>query len=205
MREDTRDLLERFRAGDRAAYEVLVRRYDGSLASFVAARLDPRRSGPIAVDDIVQETQLEALRSLGRFEYRRPLAFFLWLCGIARHRMQEHARQGRRAPASVSLSESAPRDDDHADELVCFLEAGGADPAEQAEQAEAVQMLALALEEIGERRRSAIILRHAEGLDNDACARRLGTSPGAFRVLLCRATEDLRDALRRAGARRPGI
>src|SRR5574341_413053 len=98
MRPRTDDLLDRFRAGDRVAYETLWKRYHQPLREFIRHHLPSQPSLDLAVDDLLQDTHVEALRCLASFTYRRELAFFFWLCGIARRLIANRRRKlGRRA------------------------------------------------------------------------------------------------------------
>src|SRR5260370_31701720 len=62
-------LLSRMRAGDEAAFETLLSRYDGSLRR--VARSFVRTS--TAVPEVVQETWLGVVNGLSRFEGRSSL------------------------------------------------------------------------------------------------------------------------------------
>src|SRR3989442_15381827 len=109
MDEPTVDLLDRFRAGDRAAYDVLWKRYRQPLLRFIRHHGDAAFFEQVGADDLLQETHLEALRGLDRFEYRRELAFFFWLCGIARILIANHCRRLQRRPALVRRIAGGPR------------------------------------------------------------------------------------------------
>jgi RNA polymerase sigma-70 factor (ECF subfamily) len=179
----TDDLLERFRAGDPGAYATLWRRYLAPLRSFLRHLSADRGAPELGLDDLLQDVHVEALRSLAGFVYRRELAFFFWLCGIARRLVAgRRRRSGRRArlappPSSVELLARGRR----ADEELALREH--------------LDLLALALEELDPRRREAILLRYVDELGTDEAAAVLGTSPGAFRVLLARGLADLRRQL----------
>src|SRR5947209_18403413 len=74
------DLVERTVRGDAEAFELLVHRYYRPVGAFLLKRVG--RSD--VVEDLVQETFLEAFRALR--EGRRPDHFSSWLFGIARNR-----------------------------------------------------------------------------------------------------------------------
>ena len=78
------DLVRQARAGDRAAFRLLVERHWAS-ARTRAARLCAR---PDDVDDVVQEAFLQAFVALDRL--RDPDRFGAWLAGIVRN---VHVRQ----------------------------------------------------------------------------------------------------------------
>src|SRR5213080_2671874 len=98
---ETRRLLTQAQAGDRAAFERLFARHQKELHQVVALRLDRRLRARVDADDVVQETQLEALRRFEDFLQRRPMPFRLWLRKTAQQRLQllrrQHLRAERRA------------------------------------------------------------------------------------------------------------
>jgi DNA-directed RNA polymerase specialized sigma24 family protein len=63
-------LVERARAGDRGAFDELVRSYEARLRAAVARWLGAGRETAEA-DEVVQETFVLALEAIGRFEWKR--------------------------------------------------------------------------------------------------------------------------------------
>src|SRR5262245_3059264 len=84
---ETRQLLERVRAGDRLAFEQLFARHRPYLCQLVALRLDPQLRPRIDPSDVVQETQLEAFRRLADFLERQPMPLRVWLRRTALERL----------------------------------------------------------------------------------------------------------------------
>ncbi|MEM7249088.1 MAG: sigma-70 family RNA polymerase sigma factor [Acidobacteriota bacterium] len=195
--EHTPDLLARHEAGDVAAYETLIERYQPALERFVRSHSDATFRDRVPVDDLVQEVHVVALERLPSFEYRRDLSFFFWLCGIARNRIRMHARRLSRRPPPISLNQPRKAGASTADELIEVLAAPGNSPSAELRAREDLHAVALALTQLPERRRDAIVLRHVEGRDPEEAAELLGISPGAFRVLTSRALVQLRAELDR--------
>ncbi len=193
MRDEATDvLLERIRGGESRAYEVLFLRYEAPLRAFVHRRASPALRTRLDIDDLVQEIHLRALRSLEGFTWRRELSFYFWLCTIARHLIANHYRGLSRKPPPLRLSGHGLG---HSGELLGLIRDEGPGPVSLAEQNEALEVLALAITDLSPRRRTALMLRHVEGRSNAEAAAALGISDGAFRVLLSRATSDLRTGL----------
>jgi RNA polymerase sigma factor (sigma-70 family) len=189
----TDDLLDRFRAGDAAAYEVLWRRYHRPLRDFLRHHVFPGGGFDVTVDDLLQDTHLEALRGLSSFVYRRELAFFFWLCGIARRLLAGRLRrQGRRARLLPSARFAGAPSSVELLGRVRQASAAGADPHAALRLREHLDLLALGLDQLAGRRREAILLRYIEELGAEEAAARMGMTPGAFRVLLARALAELR-------------
>lgn len=101
-------LVDRCLGGDREAFGLIVERYQGLVCALAYnACGDIGRS-----EDLAQETFLAAWRSLKNLKDRDRLRH--WLCGIARHIIQESHRRATRDPmtASAPLEESVADDGD---------------------------------------------------------------------------------------------
>ncbi|MFE9396579.1 sigma-70 family RNA polymerase sigma factor [Streptomyces flavidovirens] len=99
--------VEAARAGDRQAMEDLVAAEMPIVYNIVGRALD----GHPDVDDIVQETMLRLVRSLG--ELRDPARFRSWLVAIAMRCIRDRARARQAAPLlSVLADEREPADTD---------------------------------------------------------------------------------------------
>jgi RNA polymerase sigma factor (sigma-70 family) len=106
--------LESARQGDRAAFEPLLAPYQGVLKALFVRELGPGLHGRIEVDDLLQETLLQAFQSLRQFQGSDREAFSSWLFAIARHVLLRQARrlraQKRDAKREVPLDRgAAPR------------------------------------------------------------------------------------------------
>ena len=100
----TRDalLIERFRAGDRAAFEELVRRYQRPVFSLALRYL---RSDADA-KDLVQRTFVKAYGALAGF--RAEASFRTWLYRIAINLCLNHLRDRRREEVRSELGDALP-------------------------------------------------------------------------------------------------
>lgn len=195
MAEPTVQLLQRFRAGDEGACAELFERYRPELAQFIRGHMDAGLRRLVSDEDVLQETHLEALRSLESFTYRRELSFYFWLCGIARHRIHHHCRRLGRQPPPLSLSQRAGRATASSEDLLGSLQSASPGPVEQAELRENLDLLAVALESLPATQREAVLLRYVEGHDNAEASALAGIAPGAFRVRLTRGLLRLREEL----------
>ncbi|WP_437957513.1 RNA polymerase sigma factor [Sorangium sp. So ce119] len=92
-------LLDRFLAGDRAAFDELVLRHRDSLRRLVRRYV---RSEDDA-EDVTQRALLRALEKLGTF--RRESTFRTWIHRIAVHLALNHLRGQRSAAPGVELDE----------------------------------------------------------------------------------------------------
>src|SRR5216683_1209305 len=99
--EETLELLDGVRRGERAAVDRLLARHRDDVRSFVEARLDPRVAARIDPSDVVQEAQLEVVRRMDDFLRRRPMPFRLWVRKTAYERLlnlrRDHRQRARRS------------------------------------------------------------------------------------------------------------
>jgi len=92
----TEELLARAQAGGRAAFEELYRRYTPPVARRIAHLLGPRHAS--SVHDLVQETFVQAYRSLGQVRGGEGGSFAGWVLRIATNLARGHYRRLSRRP-----------------------------------------------------------------------------------------------------------
>ena len=170
--------MERSRAGDRAAFEELVRRHaDGLYAvvlRFVADADD--------AEEVTQEAFLRAWRSIGSFEGRSQ--FFTWLYRIG---INEAKRCFERQPTARAVDSI---EDSPIEEAPDWSEA----PEFRAEQSDLRRVLEDAVRALPPDYRGPLILRDVEGLSTQEAAEVMELGEAAFKSRLHRA----RLAVRRA-------
>jgi RNA polymerase sigma-70 factor (ECF subfamily) len=99
---DERDLVSRMQRGDQQAFNEFFDTFAPRLSSFAVRRsaLDP-----VAIEDVVQMTMINAIRNLD--SYRGGAALFTWLCKICRNQLADVRRTAARRPATQSLDDPA--------------------------------------------------------------------------------------------------
>lgn len=112
----TADLLARARQGDPEALNDLFARYLPALRRWARGRLPSWTRDLRDTDDLVQETLLQTLRQLDRFEPRHEGALQAYLRQALVNRVRDEVRRVTRKPAGAAL------DDDHVDPAVSPLE-----------------------------------------------------------------------------------
>ncbi len=161
---DDRVLVEAAQAGDVDAFEMLVRRHQGTVYR-VALRL---LHSAADAEDVTQDTFVRAWRSLGRF--RGDSAVATWLYRIVTRRCLDLLAT-RRPQAAL--------DDDQLD--------AGADPAARAEQRERLDAVARQIAGLPPDQRAALVLREFEGLSYEQAAAVLDTTVPAVKGRIHRA------------------
>jgi len=169
------DLVRAYRGGDQRAATSLVSRHAAALARFLAgAGAD---SGDL--DDLVQETLIRAFRALEG--WRGEAAFRSWLLSIASNLLKDQFRR-RKGTQLVALED-------------CDV-AGGEDPGAVLDAREAEQRLQAGLSQLPRLQREVFLLRAQQGLDYEAIARALDSTPGAARVHYHHAVKRLKELVR---------
>lgn len=190
--DDDQTLLVRLRAGDRAAFAVLVRQHHGRLLRLAGIFCAVRATA----EEVVQEVWLAALTGLDGFRGEVPVG--AWLSGICANKARTRAvRDGR----SVSLD---AMEEEHVPDPARF-EANGhwkegfarwdmLTPERVAGDRELLDRMGAALDALPPAQRAAIWLRDVEGLEAPEICAALGVSDANLRVLLHRGRTKLRDA-----------
>jgi len=144
-------------------------------------------------EDVVQETMVKAWQ---RFpELRDPQASLGWACAIARSTALDRTRaNGRRRSEPLDTS-----DPDHAR----ALEDGAPESHAEAsiDRARARAAVRQAVDALGEKHRTALLLREADGLSNEQVAAALGIPLGTVESRLHRARHALATRLTAAAGR----
>ncbi len=177
---DERRLVVRAQAGDREAFEGLVRIHADPLFC-VVLRLCAGRD---EAEEVTQEAFLRAWRGIGRFDGRSE--FFTWLYRIgineAKRRVDRHGATVR----TVSI------DDAPLGALADLREA----PEARAEQRDLRGAFERAVRALPIDYRAPLVLRDIEGLSTTQAADLLGLGEAAFKSRLHRARTAVRDAVR---------
>lgn len=171
--------MERYAAGDDAAFEAL---YD-ALAGRLYAYLRRHVPDPHGCDDLVQETFLRMHRARGTFMTGAPV--LPWAFAIARRLVVDRGRRDRRAPSGMDDVDPEPASP-----------VGATDRPEQvAEAREVARRLAQALARLPASQRSAFELLKQDGLTLAEAAAVLGVTVTAVKLRAHRAYESIRAAL----------
>ncbi len=181
-------LIERIKNGDREAFSALFEKHRPRLAVLIHYRLSPELRRFFEVDDILQETFLEAFRDFDQFTYQSPGSFMSWLVRISDHVMADLARsQGRQKRHAAQIlrfrSESNPAGPEPIDSRT---------PSRVFAEEEGLQKLLAQLNALPENYRQAILLVKAEGLTTKEAAARLGKTSESMALLLHRALKRFR-------------
>ncbi|MCZ0752856.1 RNA polymerase sigma factor RpoE [Aeromonas enteropelogenes] len=171
-------LVERVQRGDKAAFNLLVKKYQHKVVNLVARYVN----NPGDVPDVAQEAFIKAYRALPTF--RGESAFYTWLYRIAVNTAKNYlTSQGRRPPSS----------DVEADEAESY---GGGEALQEVSTPESLALtdeikrtVFAAIEALPEDLRTAITLRELEGLSYEEIAEIMDCPVGTVRSRIFRARE----------------
>ena len=190
---EEQSLVRKAQAGDRLAFDELVRRHDRDvlrLALNLVHHADEAR-------DVYQESFLRCYRNLHRFRFE--CTFYTWLYRIVTNVALDHLRR-----RGTHREEQAPVLPDGDGVTHDFFdrqaeESASVSPEKQLLGQELAQQIDEAMKQLSPRERTVFELKHYHGLRLRAIGEMLGTSEETAKNSLFRATKKLRaklDAIR---------
>ena len=197
--EPTRELLDQARGGDDDAVNRLLERHRRAVRQMVQARLDRAVSQRVDASDVVQDVMLEASQRLQAYLQNPVMPFHLWLRHLAKDRVidmhRRHRVAGRRSVDKERRLTLKGAGDQSSIELNNWLCDPELTPATAALQRELQQRFFAALDELDERDREILVMRHFEHLTNQEVAQALDLSQPAAGMRYLRALRRLRAVL----------
>ncbi len=186
--EDEKGLILAAQAGNRTAFEELVRRYDRDVLRLALNIL--RR--PEEARDIYQEAFLRVYKNLHRFRFE--CSFYTWVYRIVTNVCLDHLRRRSSRPEDQAPEmATGQRDDAPADFFDRQQEnRTAADPERHLLGKEIGRHIAAALALLSPRERMVFEMKHYQGLKLRAIGEALGTTEETVKNSLFRATRKLR-------------
>jgi RNA polymerase sigma-70 factor (ECF subfamily) len=187
---DDSTLVARARAGDYAAFEQLVTRYERRVYTIAMHIVRQREDA----EDVVQTTFLSALEHLA--DFRQQASFATWVTRIAVNTALKTLRKRRgldRVSLDQTTTEAEEGDIPHPEYIADWRN----DPVKTVEQRELQRVLAEAMDVLPDKHRTVFVLRDIAGMSVEETARALGISTANVKVRLLRARLALRETLTR--------
>jgi len=173
-------LVERARAHDRAAFELLMRRHNQRVYRVVRSLLRDADE----IEDVIQQSYLQAFLHLDQFGGNARWS--TWVCRIAINEALARIRQRGRFVSIDAASEEAMAD---------FSKGPDGDPERKAAGREFGAMVEQAIDGLPDIYRSVLILREIEGMTTEETAAVLGVEIDVVKTRLHRARAALRAAI----------
>jgi RNA polymerase sigma-70 factor (ECF subfamily) len=179
------EIVARVRAGDRALFEVLMRRHNQRVYRTARAVMNDERD----VEDVMQQAYINAFTHLHQFEERAQ--FSTWLTRIT---LNEAFGRRRRLKCDSLAGPRGVADEEHG----VFMEqmtSPDPDPERQAYAVELRQAIEQAVDALPEAYRVVFMLRDVEGLSTSETGEGLGLGDEAVKTRLHRARAMIRRAM----------
>jgi RNA polymerase sigma-70 factor (ECF subfamily) len=168
-------LLARARAGERAAFEELCRRFERPVYTLALRLIGDRDQA----SDALQETMLKLIAKVGEFRGEGGSPFWGWLRQIAVNEALMQLRRGRRFALELALEDDGL----------------GEDPAPPPPAAADAAELQRALAALPPTTRSVLWLYHAEGYTHEEIGAAMQRTASFSKSQLARGTRRLRALL----------
>jgi RNA polymerase sigma-70 factor, ECF subfamily len=179
-------LIRQAQAGDRSAFDTLVRQYDQGVL-----RLVLRVAGSAdEASDLFQEVFLKVYRSLSHFRFESR--FSTWLYRVVTNVCLDYLR---RKKTRREVQPPAPEEGQPEYFHTLADERASLDPERALRSKEIASRLRGALNRLSPRERVVFELRHYEGMKLRAIGQMCGTSEETAKNCLFRATQKLRSEL----------
>jgi RNA polymerase sigma-70 factor (ECF subfamily) len=178
-------LVRRVQRGDKAAFDVLVRKYQHKIVKLVTRYV---HDGAEALD-VSQEAFIKAYRAIHGF--RGDSAFYTWLYRIAINTAKNHLVAEGRRPLTHGMDLQDPEQYD----LQARLK--DVDTPERLLLTDEIQRtVEAAIAALPEDLRTAIVLRELEGMSYEQIAETMGCPVGTVRSRIFRAREAIDEKLK---------
>ena len=171
-------LVRRVQAGEKAAFDLLVRKYQQKVMNLVSRYIKDNAE----VMDITQEAFIKAYRALPNF--RGESAFYTWLYRIAINTAKNFLVARGRRPPGTDVEASEAETYSNVDALKEH-----ASPERMVLSQELKQILFDAIEKLPKDLKTAIELRELEGLSYEQIAEEMSCPVGTVRSRIFRARE----------------
>ena len=178
-------LVERVQKGEKAAFDLLIAKYQHRIVSLVSRFVND----PADAHDVAQEAFIKAYRAIGRF--RGDSAFYTWLYRIAVNTAKNWlVARNRRPPATdIDAGDAEQYDIDSP------LKERGT-PEHELMRAEMERTIQDAIAALPEDLRTAIMLREMEGMSYEEIATTMDCPIGTVRSRIFRAREAIDEKLK---------
>jgi RNA polymerase sigma-70 factor (ECF subfamily) len=193
--DETLNLLQGAKQGDRDAVDQLMDRHRDSLHRMIRCRLNPGVAGRVDASDIVQEALLTASRRLAEYLQNPRMPFHAWLRHLARDRLADAYRHELADKRNVAREQSMPAQDASSLNPVAQIRDTELTPAAMLLRQEFAARFHQALDQLSEESREIVLMRHAEQLSNSQAAELLGISEPAAGMRYLRALRQLKSIL----------
>jgi RNA polymerase sigma-70 factor (ECF subfamily) len=180
LQETEQDVIERWRGGDRNAFEALVKRYmtDAYMAALGLT------GNPEDARDLSQDAFIKAHQARERFDPTRP--FYPWFYRILKNHCLNFLQRSRRPTESLYYEDQLDAE---------RFAAAGSTPLEKLEEAERVRLVREGIKRLSFEHREVIVLKNFEGRSYREMANMLDVPIGTIMSRLYYARKALKEII----------
>ena len=171
-------LVERVQGGDKAAFDILVQKYQSKIIQLAYRYVHDQDEAM----DVAQEAFIKAYKALGRF--RGDSAFYTWIYRIAINTAKNYLVASSRRPPRADIDAVDAEQYDSATGLKEY-----ATPERMLLKDEIKETIAGAIENLPDDLRTAITLRELEGMSYEEIAQAMECPIGTVRSRIFRARD----------------
>jgi RNA polymerase sigma-70 factor, ECF subfamily len=176
--------LERLRAGESNAFDILINRYSGDIYTLLFRLTENEEDAR----DLTQETFLSAIKAVHKFRGDADLK--TWLYRIAINESRNRFRWWKRRKVDVTFSL-----DEDENPLSEKIHSTSENPEMATLRRERENLLRKALQQLPSKFKEVVILRDIEGFSYEEIANALETNVGTVKSRIARGREELRKKL----------
>lgn len=178
----------RVRDDDAMAFEMLIDRHQGKIQRFMQGWV----SNVQQAEDLAQDVFLRVYKA--RKTYLPTAKFTTWLYRIANNIASNYVRDSsHRREYQLSNSENSSSSQLIIEKIA--VAPSGFQPSRRIDRSERSEVVLIALQALGERQRTALMLSKFEGMSYQEIAETMGLSDKAIKSLLSRARVNLKNLL----------
>jgi len=179
-------LVARVQQGDKAAFDLLVLKYQRKILRLLSRMLRDQSD----IEDVMQEAFIKAYRALPQF--RGESAFYTWLYRIAINTARNWMSSQGRRPSSPNGNQTEEGETfDEIDNLT-----DNNTPESMLASREIAESVNMTIQELPQELRTAIVLREIDGLSYEEIAEAMSCPIGTVRSRIFRAREAIAAKLR---------
>ena len=187
------ELMIRCKKGDMGAFELIVRRYQHQVISYISRVISDQHRA----EDLAQETFLRVLNSVNRYQAKGH--FKNWLYLIATNLCRNEIRNRKRQSTDVFSDLNLEQDENSTDHIVSTIENLLSDtrylPDQLYEKKERQQMIRQQVNNLPDNQKLSLILITYQELSYQEVSTIIGCSVSAVKSLVHRARQSLKRKL----------
>jgi RNA polymerase sigma-70 factor (ECF subfamily) len=185
------ELASRIALRDQAAFETLMRRYNGKLFRIARAIV----KDDAEAEDVLQDAYLDAYKQIG--EFRGDAQLSTWLTRIVINHSLMRLRKQKRERVVVPFRSGNDRNGERGPHESEVVDHRAESPTDASMRAEARRMLECRIDELPIAFRTVFVMREIEDMTVEETAACLSIPPSTVRTRLFRARALLRESLAR--------